>query len=66
MPEQTNSLPISIPERVAAVEAILPHLATKADLAKTESSMKGWFVLTMLAFLAVILPMLLYIISRLP
>lgn len=73
MTEQTNLLPISLPERVVAIEAILPHLATKADLAdlkvdfaKAESSMKGWFVLTMLAFLAVIVPMLLYIISQLP
>ena len=57
-------------ERLAALEATLPHLATKADIANLQSTIIKWFIGTWLAtltVLAVILaPLLIYILSRLP
>ena len=52
--------------RGARLEAAYPHLATKADLQALEASMIKWLVGIGIALLAVIAPLLLRIISRLP
>jgi len=52
--------------RVARLEGASPHLATKADLQALEATMIKWLVGVGIALLAVIVPLLLYIISRLP
>lgn len=65
MHEPRSSLPISLPERVAQIEAILQHLVTKADLIKAESRIKQFFALIMLGCLAVVMPVLLYIVVQL-
>ena len=53
-------------ERLARFEATIPHLATKADLANLQSTIIKWFIGTWLAALTVLVPLLLYILSRLP
>ena len=53
-------------ERLAALEATIPHLATKADIANLQSTIIKWFIGTWLAALTVLVPLLLYILSRLP
>ena len=59
-------------ERVTAIEAILPHLATKADIAelrvdmeRLQSSLIKWFIGTWLATIAILAPLMIYILSRL-
>lgn len=52
--------------RVARLEGSYPHLATKADLQALEATMIMWLVGIGIALLAVIVPLLLHIISRLP
>ena len=60
-------------ERLTAIEAILPHLATKADIGdlrvdmeRMQSSLIKWFIGTWLATIAILAPLLIYILSRLP
>ena len=53
-------------ERLAALEATIPHLATKADIANLQSTIIKWFVGTWVAALTVLVPLLLYILNRLP
>ena len=60
-------------ERLTAIEAILPHLATKADIGelrvdmeKMQSALIKWFIGTWLATIAILAPLLIYILSRLP
>lgn len=53
-------------ERLAALEATIPHLATKADIANLQSTIIKWFIGTWLAALTVLVPLLLYILNRLP
>ena len=56
-------------ERLAALEATIPHLATKADIANLQSTIIKWFVGTWVAALTVLVSLLLYILyilSRLP
>ena len=60
-------------ERLTAIEAILPHLATKADIGdlrvdmeKLQSSLIKWFIGTWLATIAILAPLLIYMLSRLP
>ncbi len=60
-------------ERLTAIEAILPHLATKTDIAnlrvdmeKLQSSLIKWFIGTWLATVAILAPLMIYILSRLP
>ncbi|MCY4466773.1 MAG: hypothetical protein OXE46_14680 [Chloroflexi bacterium] len=52
------------------IEAILPYLATKADIERLQSSLIKWIIGTWLAmmtiFVAVLAPLIIYIISRLP
>ncbi len=69
--------PQDISSRLTAIEAIIPHLATKADVAdlrtdieKTQSTLIKWFIGTWLASMTIIAailgPLLVYILSRLP
>ncbi len=53
-------------ERLAALEATIPHLATKADIANLQSTIIKWFIGTWLATLTILVPLLLYILNRLP
>ena len=56
-------------ERLARLEATIPHLATKADIANLQSTIIKWFIGTWLAALTVLVSLLLYILyilSRLP
>lgn len=60
-------------ERLTAIEATLPHLATKTDIAnlrvdmeKLQSSLIKWFIGTWLATIAILAPLMIYILSRLP
>ena len=60
-------------ERLTAIEAISPHLATKADIGdlrvdmeKMQSALIKWFIGTWLATIAILAPLLIYILSRLP
>lgn len=57
-------------ERLAALEATIPHLATKADIANLQSTIIKWFIGTWLAALTILVamlaPLLLYILNRLP
>jgi len=57
-------------ERLTHIEAILPYLATKADIERLQSSLIKWIIGTWLAmmtiFVAVLAPLIIYIISRLP
>ena len=56
-------------ERLAALEATIPHLATKADIANLQSTIIKWFIGTWAAALTVLVSLLLYILyilSRLP
>lgn len=72
-----ESSPQDISSRLTAIEAIIPHLATKADVAelrtdieKTQSTLIKWFIGTWLASMTIIAailgPLLVYILSRLP
>ena len=72
-----ESNPQDIGSRLTAIEAIIPHLATKADVAelrtdieKTQSTLIKWFIGTWLASMTIIAavlgPLLIYILSRLP
>ena len=69
--------PQDISSRLTAIETIIPHLATKADVAdlrtdieKTQSTLIKWFIGTWLASMTIIAailgPLLVYILSRLP
>lgn len=56
-------------ERLARLEATIPHLATKADIANLQSTIIKWFIGTWVAALTVLVSLLLYILyilSRLP
>ena len=57
-------------ERLARLEATIPHLATKADIANLQSTIIKWFIGTWLATLTILVvmlaPLLIYILSRLP
>ena len=60
-------------ERLTAIEATLPHLATKTDIAnlrvdmeKLQSPLIKWFIGTWLATIAILAPLMIYILSRLP
>lgn len=53
-------------ERLAALATTLSHLATKADIANLQSTIIKWFVGTWVAALTVLVPLLLYILNRLP
>lgn len=60
-------------ERLSAIEATLPHLATKADIGdlrvdmeRMQSSLIKWFIGTWLATVAILAPLLIYVLSRLP
>lgn len=52
--------------RVSRLEGAYPHLATKADLKELETTMIKWLVGIAIALGAIIVPLLLYIIGRLP
>ena len=52
--------------RVARLEGAYPHLATKADLKELKTTMIKWLVGIAIALGAIIMPLLLYIIGRLP
>ena len=67
----------NISNRLTAIEAIILHLATKADVAdlradieKAQSTLIKWFIGTWLASMTIIAailgPLLVYILSRLP
>ncbi len=73
--------PQDINSRLAAIEAIIPHLATKADVAdlradlradieRMQSSLIKWFIGTWLATITILVailgPLLVHILSRLP
>ncbi len=88
--------PQDINSRLAAIEAVIPHLATKADIAnmatkddiaatkddiaaikddiadlrvaieKGQFSLIRWFIGVTLAFAAILVPLMLHILSRLP
>lgn len=51
---------------VARLEGAYPHLATRADLKELETTMIKWLVGIAIALGTIIVPLLLYIISRLP
>ena len=53
-------------ERLARLEATIPHLATKADIANLQSTIIKWFIGTWVAALTILVPLLIYILSRLP
>ena len=68
----TEANPQRNSERLTAIEAVLPHLATKADIAdlrvdmeRVQSSLIKWFIGTWLATIAILAPLLIYILSRL-
>ena len=68
----TEASPQRNSERLTAIEAVLPHLATKADIAdlrvdmeRVQSSLIKWFIGTWLATIAILAPLLIYILSRL-
>ena len=48
------------------LETTLSHLATKADIANLQSTIIKWFVGTWVAALTILVPLLIYILSRLP
>lgn len=50
-------------ERLATT---LSHLATKADIANLQSTIIKWFIGTWVAALTILVPLLIYILSRLP
>lgn len=61
MNEQRNTFPISLPERVSAIEATLKHLVTKTDLIEMEHRMRSCLMLILVACFVVVVPILLYI-----
>ncbi len=52
---ETTPTPHSNSERITAIEAILPHLATKADLERHTRLLIMWFVGTQIALFAALL-----------
>ena len=65
----TETLPqesVQLDRRVARLEGAYPHLATRADLKELETTMIKWLVGIAIALGAIIVPLLLHIIGRLP
>ena len=55
--------------RLTAIETIIPHLATKADIERMQNSLIKWFIGAWLAtvtiLVAILSPLLIYMPSRL-
>ncbi len=52
---EANPTPHSNSERITAIEAVLPHLATKADLERHTRLLIMWYVGTQIALFAALI-----------
>lgn len=52
---ETNPIQQNHSERIATVEATLPHLATKADLESQTKSLVMWYIATQIALFAALI-----------
>ena len=52
---ESNPIQQNHSERIASIEATLPHLATKADLESQTKSLVMWYIATQIALFAALI-----------